>query len=157
MRCCALICGRVVANISEFINEKARWFERLVLRWECALLVLKWLVLMWQQLFLVSKYERVLLFWSGLFQQANTRQLFFCGIVRCRSSRVLCRVLIFKCCMVLILSFCTWYRSYRGATYSSPLLTKSQNKYKNRRTSTEWELIAQTDNTVVRWEPYKNT
>jgi hypothetical protein len=42
-----------------------------------------------------------------------------------------------------------------GATYSSPLLTKSQNKYKNRRTPMEWELITQTDNTV-RWEPYKN-
>ncbi len=67
------------------------------------------------------------------------------------------RVLSFKCCMVLILSFCTWYRSYGGATYSSPLLTKSQNKYKNRRTPTEWELITQTDNPVVQWEPYKNT
>ncbi len=57
--------------------------------------------------------------------------------------------------MVLILSFCTWYRSYGGATYSSPLLTKSQNKYKKCRTPTEWELITQTDNTVVWWEPYK--
>jgi hypothetical protein len=42
-----------------------------------------------------------------------------------------------------------------GATYSSLLLTKSQNKYKNRRTPTEWELITQADNTIVRWEPYK--
>jgi hypothetical protein len=36
-----------------------------------------------------------------------------------------------------------------GVTYSSRLLTKSHNKYKNRRTPTEWELIAQTDNTIV--------
>ncbi len=62
MRCCALICGCVVADISEFINYKACWFEGLVLRWERALLVSKWLVLIWQRLFLVSKYERVLLF-----------------------------------------------------------------------------------------------
>jgi hypothetical protein len=44
-----------------------------------------------------------------------------------------------------------------GAMYSFLLLTKSQNKYKNRRTPSEWELITQTDNTVVRWEPYKNS
>jgi hypothetical protein len=44
-----------------------------------------------------------------------------------------------------------------GATYSSPLLTKSQSKYTNRRTPTEWELITQTDNSIVQWEPYKNT
>jgi hypothetical protein len=67
-------------------------------------------------------------------------------------------VLIFKCCLVLILSFCTWYRSYgRGATCSSPLLTKSQNKYKNRRTPMELEIITQTDNTIVWWGPYTNT
>ncbi len=51
------------------------------------------------------------------------------------------RVLIFKCCMVLILSFCTCYRSYGGGNVLIPLSTKSQNNYKNCRTPTEWELI----------------
>ncbi len=74
--------------------------------------------------------------------------------------------------LVLSTSLCTYFQVLHGtyfvilhmvqklrggAMYSSPLLTKSQNKYKNRRTPTKWELIAQTENTVVRWEPYKNT
>jgi hypothetical protein len=71
----------------------------------------------------------------------------------------LCAAACLKYFAVYLFSSVAWFlfchfahgtEATRGATYSSPLLTKSQNKYKNRRTPTEWELITQTDNTVVR-------